>query len=73
MSAGKFSVEKARRLAEELIDSCVPEEDKWFMRIAMTLRAACNEIEFLKAEMAAREVVRLSENLGLYEDKDADA
>ena len=48
LRAGSFDVEKARKLADKMLDQCAP-EDKFFIRIAMTLRAACNEIEFLKA------------------------
>ena len=48
LRAGAFDIVKARKLADELLDFCA-KEDKWYMRIAMTLRAACNEIEFLKA------------------------
>jgi hypothetical protein len=48
LRAGAFDVEKARQLANELLDSCAP-DDKLFMRIAMTLRAACNEVDFLRA------------------------
>lgn len=52
MKSGAFDIPKARKLADELLDSCAP-EDKWFARIAMTLRAACNEVEALRREKQA--------------------
>lgn len=50
--SGKFDCAKARKLAEQMIDLCDP-SDEFFMRLAMTLRAACNEIEMLRAEKGA--------------------
>jgi hypothetical protein len=47
----KFDIPKARKLADDFLDFCEP-GDKEFYRIGMTLRAACNEIEFLKADRA---------------------
>ncbi len=52
MKSGKFDIDKARELADELLDFCAA-EDEWDRRVAMTLKAACNEVMFLRREKQA--------------------
>lgn len=46
-----FDCEKVRTLAEDFLSFMDPKQDREFYRVGMTLRAACNEVDALRAEI----------------------
>lgn len=53
----KFDVVKARKVADDFMEFLEP-EDKSFLRVGLTIRAACNAVDDLAAKLAiAREAL----------------